>query len=524
MGKVINKEIRNKLILLLAVLTLLGGFSVLGAMSPAFAEGKTTAVEVYYDDTLKKSFTMDDLEQIWVSEGEKSYNYSGFNTYPSVKPVVNVEGPTLQGILVDALGSDAANQIREDQLIEFVARDPIREGYLAGQLLGERYYFPDFKNEEGRCGAAALESSKADPKAVPAVISLREDGKVYGKGSDISKSDSVGRLLFGQLSPNEQNHAAYIRYFAADNQTEAGKIIVHSEDAETWNPVTTIPEAKAGTVEIGTALNFDKSVNRFAGGTTAGRYWIYYTTDGSEPTIDSHIYNYNSNAGDSQKYNSPVAETYGKMVIRTKVLGYGKKDSEITQIELTVVPKAPAALTVKSADYQSAKLSWKGQADVDDYSIYRSTSKSSGFVKLAETDAATFKDSGLKTGTTYYYKVAAHAKAADSSDVYSSDSATVSVKPTLTKPVQKAPALKKKTITVKWKAVPGASGYQIYRAMKKSGKYKLIKTVKNGRTVSFKNKKLKKKKTYYYKIRAYRTVAGKKVYSSFSAVKYKKVK
>ena len=236
------------------------------------------------------------------------------------------------------------------------------------------------------------------------------------------------------------------------------------------------------------------------------------------------MYNYNSKAGSSQKYNCPTADTYGNMTIKTKVMGYGKNDSEVSRIELTVVPKAPSVLTIKQVDYQSANLSWKAQSDIDSYLIYRSTANASGFVKIGETDGAYYKDAGLKTGTKYYYKVVAHVKAEDDSDVYSADSETVSVKTALAKPVQKTPALKKKTITVKWKAVLGASGYQIYRATKKTGKYKLVKTVKGGKTVSFKNTKLKKKKTYYYKIRAYRTVAGEKVYSSFSAVKYKKVK
>ena len=38
------------------------------------------------------------------------------------------------------------------------------------------------------------------------------------------------------------------------------------------------------------------------------------------------------------------------------------------------------------------------------------------------------------------------------------------------------------------------------------------------------NKKLTSKKTYYYKVRAYRVVNGKKVYSGYSKVKGVKIK
>lgn len=60
----------------------------------------------------------------------------------------------------------------------------------------------------------------------------------------------------------------------------------------------------------------------------------------------------------------------------------------------------------------------------------------------------------------------------------------------------------KKTVTVTWKKVKGATGYVVYRATKKNGKYKAVKTIKKASTTKFKNKKLKKKKTYYYKVRA----------------------
>lgn len=76
-----------------------------------------------------------------------------------------------------------------------------------------------------------------------------------------------------------------------------------------------------------------------------------------------------------------------------------------------------------------------------------------------------------------------------------------------------------KTATVKWEKVSGASGYEIYRATSKNGKYQKVTTVKKGGTTSYKNTKLKKGKTYYYKVRAYRTVNGKKVYGAYSEVK-----
>ncbi len=71
-----------------------------------------------------------------------------------------------------------------------------------------------------------------------------------------------------------------------------------------------------------------------------------------------------------------------------------------------------------------------------------------------------------------------------------------------------------------WSATFGADGYQVYRAESKNGTYKKIGTVKNGK-LTYTDKKAKKGKTYYYKVRAFwksdKTYAGK-----FSSVVKKK--
>ncbi len=82
----------------------------------------------------------------------------------------------------------------------------------------------------------------------------------------------------------------------------------------------------------------------------------------------------------------------------------------------------------------------------------------------------------------------------------------------------------KKKIKVSWKAVKNARGYKIYRATSKNGKYKKVKTITSSSTKSWTNKKLKSKKKYYYKVRAYTKSNGKTVYGAYSAIKCKKTK
>lgn len=73
-----------------------------------------------------------------------------------------------------------------------------------------------------------------------------------------------------------------------------------------------------------------------------------------------------------------------------------------------------------------------------------------------------------------------------------------------------------RTIQLKWDKAEGASGYEIYRATSKNGTYKKIKTVNNGNTVTFKNKKLNFNKKYYYKVRAFKKAGANTEYSEFS--------
>lgn len=82
---------------------------------------------------------------------------------------------------------------------------------------------------------------------------------------------------------------------------------------------------------------------------------------------------------------------------------------------------------------------------------------------------------------------------------------------------------KKKAMKVAWKKTAAASGYKVYRATSKKGKYTCVKTA-SSKTTSFINKKLKKNKKYYYKVCAF-VKSGKKTYNgAYSTVVMKKAK
>lgn len=77
------------------------------------------------------------------------------------------------------------------------------------------------------------------------------------------------------------------------------------------------------------------------------------------------------------------------------------------------------------------------------------------------------------------------------------------------------------SVEVSWKRVKGVKGYIIYYSDQKNGKYKQVrKTTKT--KVHFSN--LKQGKTYYYKVKAYRTAAGQPVYGKYSKVVKRQIK
>lgn len=173
-----------------------------------------------------------------------------------------------------------------------------------------------------------------------------------------------------------------------------------------------------------------------------------------------------------------------------------------------------------------------------------------GSVKLINTDGTLVTTAdALKAEGTYNIVVTAtgynktleftYTNKSDTTATKPSD-ATTATKPAATttatkpavKPVKKVTVKKqtakvkagKKKLTVTWKKDKNVSGYQIKIATKKNFKGAKTYTVKSYKTYKKVIKKLKAKKKYFVKVRAYKTVGKSKVYGAYSAVRSCKVK
>jgi fibronectin type 3 domain-containing protein len=197
----------------------------------------------------------------------------------------------------------------------------------------------------------------------------------------------------------------------------------------------------------------------------------------------------------------------------TGAINYKWFTTDPSYLEPVVTSKATAS------SYNSIKLTWTPATGVDGYDIYRSTSSAGTFTKIGSTTDPTayYTNTGLNTGTTYYYKIQTYFTFDNGEKIYGAFSPVVSAKPVLAVPASpKAASASYSSIKTSWTAVSGASGYEVSRATSSTGTYSVVGNTTT--TTSLTNTGLSTNKVYYYKIRAYRMVGTTKVYSGYTTV------
>ena len=207
----------------------------------------------------------------------------------------------------------------------------------------------------------------------------------------------------------------------------------------------------------------------------------------------------------------------------------------------TVTP----VVTAKSYSYNKVKLTWEAVSGAGGYEVYRATSKTGKFQKVAAIAAGktSYINTGLTCGKTYRYKLRAY-KIKSGKKVYSKYS---DVKSTYPKP-SKVKNVKVKftvggvsTFDLDWDKVSGASGYQLqfkagngkwrtyereYNDFMKQwentypDEYKGSKYLYNVKYIKYGTKAYwalnYSEDSYSFRVRAYKTVNGKKVFGLYS--------
>ena len=211
-----------------------------------------------------------------------------------------------------------------------------------------------------------------------------------------------------------------------------------------------------------------------------------------------------------------TAKKVGTVKITATTAATANYNAASKTVTIKVVPAATASLTAAN-QATDIKLTWKKVTGANGYKVYRGST----LIKtITSGNTVTFADTKANTnGTKYTYKVVAKAATGDSTlsksvAVYRVTRATVSS-------VTNSAASK---MTVKWGKNVKATGYQIQYSTDKSFKTgnKAV-TVAGASAVSKVIGSLAKSKTYYVRIRTYKTVGSAKYWSVWSAAKSVKI-
>ena len=189
-------------------------------------------------------------------------------------------------------------------------------------------------------------------------------------------------------------------------------------------------------------------------------------------------------------------------------------NSEYSAVKSRVCDLAKVSIKLSNRASDGAiTIKWDAVAGATKYQVYRATSKSGQYTKLATTSSISYNDVSGTAGKTYYYKVRAICNNTEATGVYSSVQSCVRC---LANPDVKITRQSGKPY-LQWDKVSNAAGYRVYRATSKNGTYSLM---KNMTSRSFKDTSAKNGKTYYYKVVAVcKTTSGNSAYSSVVSIK-----
>ena len=181
---------------------------------------------------------------------------------------------------------------------------------------------------------------------------------------------------------------------------------------------------------------------------------------------------------------------------------------------LAAKPKVgtPSSLST-SGGAGKVTVKWGKVAGAKGYQVYRATSLNGTYTKVFTTKSRSYTNTSVTTGTKYFYKVRAFRKVKKKKKYGSFTSPKEGMAMLGGVGGLKATAAADGTVTNSWSKVRGASGYQLQRATSANGTYVTI-----GETTAASIKdKLTKSGQYFYRVRAYSIVNGKRQYGNYSA-------
>lgn len=281
-------------------------------------------------------------------------------------------------------------------------------------------------------------------------------------------------------------------------------------------------------INVGTATINVTGINEYIG-TTSTSFKIKQATISSIPNLNEYTYTGSAIKPSIKFYvngkqlveNRDYILTYNNNInpglATVSVRGIGNYTGSSSK---NFIIKPSGSKGLKATQTQSSiRLSWNKNNGVTGYEIHEFNYKKQKWEYKYTTTNTSYTINKLTVATIHRYKVRPY-KTVNGTKYYGNFTLGFSTS-TKTKTPSVKLTSKKKKVTVKWKKITNATGYEVYMSTKKNKGYKRVKITT---AKSYTKTKLKRGKTYYFKARTYRTVGGIRIYGYYSSVKKIKVK
>ena len=352
------------------------------------------------------------------------------------------------------------------------------------------------------CSVSGISANKGTKAKISAEVKASDDNALYGELFDEEDKITLVSLDEKIASADSENGIVYLK--------NAGNTVVRavsdsgvslSVPVESRQPATSVTlSTDSVELDIGDTKKLDATVKP-ANATDKSVSWTSSNTDVATVSDTGKI----------------KAVSSGKCKI-TVTSHNGYTDVCTVYVRLTTPKnvKVKNQTSSKGSKYSNFKITWDEVNGASKYLVYRSTSKSGGYTQIKEVSGTECTDKNQKRGVRYYYKVyASNGTRVLRSAASSYASGKVPAKVRITEG-RRTESSGKKHIKITWAKQSDVAGYEVYRSTKKNGKYKLVKRTGSN---TFTDSNVRKKKTYYYRVKAYVKIDGNTIFGKLSSRK-----
>jgi len=177
------------------------------------------------------------------------------------------------------------------------------------------------------------------------------------------------------------------------------------------------------------------------------------------------------------------------------------------------IPSLPTGITANGISASSIRVTWTAVSGATSYKIYRSSAATGTYSLTGTNTTDTFADTGLTSGTVYYYKISGVNSAGES--ILSSYASAITIPGIPTGAAVTAASCS--SIALSWNSMLGASSYNVFHSTSAIGTF-----TKTGSSTSnaFSDTGLTANSTYNYKVSAVNITGESNQSASISVLTY----